>query len=155
MESTGSSALVLLMIPSRRVFMMNQRLQACFWNCFPWLWFMEPWFTSLQCQWAQFMEQTCPTFYIIICIPFLVPPSCVWQKTEWATFSLINSSLATIPFSFSVQHPLLVCAVLPYQHGSITDTDWTHSQSLTEVDTMKDDVPSEVLFLKPMDFSVT
>lgn len=147
MESTGSNAFVLLMIPSRRFFMMNQRFQPCFWNCFPWLWLTEPWFTSLQCKRAQFVEQTCPTFCIITCVPFLVPPSHIWQKTEWAISSLINSSLAiSIPFSFSVQHPHQVCAVLPCQHGSITDPDWTHSQSLTEMGTMKDYVPSEVVF---------
>lgn len=46
-----------------------------------------------------------PTFCVIIWVPFLVPPSCIWQKTEWAT--LINSCLATSPSA-------LVCNILSW-----------------------------------------
>lgn len=115
-------------------------------------WFTEPWFASLQCQWVQFLEQTCPTFCVIICVPFLVPPSCIWQKTEWATSSLINSCLATSSSAlYATFSPGLGCFTLP---AWIHHWHWTHS-SFTEMHTMKDYVPSEVLFLKPVDFSVT
>lgn len=151
MDSTGSSAFVLLMIPSKRFLMMNQRLQPCFWNCFPWLWLMEPWFTSLQCQRTQFMPN-------ILChhlCSFSGPSSLYWTENWVGNIFIDKLFSGHIPFSFSMQHPLLVCAVLPYQHGSITDTDLTRSHSSQRCTPQKRMCPQRFSFLKPMNFSVT
>lgn len=155
MDSTGSNSFVLLMIPGRRFFYDEPKVTALF---------LELFCLTLIHRAMVYLAAVSMSTVHGADLPNILRhhlcsfsgPSFSYLTENWVGNIFIGKLFSGhIPFSLSVQHPLLVCAVLPCQHGSITDTDWTHSHSQTEMDTMKDDVPSEMPILKPMDVSVT
>lgn len=123
MESTGSNALVLLMIPRRRFFYDELKVTTLFLQLFSLTWIHR----AMVCLTAVSTSTVHGAGLPNILCHHLGSFSCPYFLclTENRLGNIFTDKLLSghMPFSFSVQHPVLVWAVLPSQHGSITDTE--------------------------------